>query len=322
MSFHEIFGQANAVGQLTQSLNAGRAPHAYLFAGPGGVGKRATARAWARVLLCASPVGPSEACGLCAACRKVTAGGHPDLLWVDFDFQARFLEEEPAKQRSLKIATVREMERLLRLKPMEAARKVAVLDPAEKLVEEAAHALLKILEEPPPHTHLALLCEDPSQILGTLRSRCQTVRFGTLPAPDVAAWLVKTAGLPPEDAQDVARRSEGSLAKARSLAAAGEDDGLDWESASLSELMAFCETFQRSKDGRAAAENFLRRLLAQFQDGARAGRRTPADLQAALDALHQLKQNVSPQLTVEVLLLNLRWAKRGKKETVDGAKSA
>jgi DNA polymerase-3 subunit delta' len=91
------------------------------------------------------------------ACQKVENGGHPDLLWVDFARQAALLKETVDKQKSIKIGTVREMEHALRLKPLEGRVKVAILTPADALGDDAAHALLKIVEEPPPGTHIVLI---------------------------------------------------------------------------------------------------------------------------------------------------------------------
>ncbi|MBI4395925.1 MAG: DNA polymerase III subunit delta' [Elusimicrobia bacterium] len=299
---------------MLSAIKEDRIPHAYLFVGPDGVGKKTAALRWAKLLNCRRPVTPLEACEACPGCRKISAFNHPDVLWMNFEYQAQLLKEPVEKQKALKIDTVREMERSLRMKPFEAQRKIVILDPAESLVEAAAHALLKILEEPPPNTHLVLIAADAGQLLGTIRSRCQWVRFRPLPLRDIVGFLkMKEAGITEDAAQTAALGSEGSPGRALALLQEGEELDFDWESASLSELLSFCEQFQNPRVAREAAERFLRRLLARFQAELHQGRRRPESLRRALDALHQLKQNVTPQLIIEALLLRIRWDDRQRK---------
>ncbi len=323
MAFKSILGQGQAIEVLSSALKNKRVPHAYLFVGPEGTGKRTAALKWAMVLNCRKPVSETEACEVCPSCAKVAAGNHPDVLQINFAYQAMVLKEPLEKQRVLKIGTIREMEHTLRLKPMEGRVKVAILDPADKLVEEAAHALLKILEEPPALTHLALLTLDAGQMLGTIRSRCQWVRFRPLPQSTVEQVLLRDRlGMTEEDARRAALQSEGSLSRAIAFLEEDQLETFDWESAPLSELMNWCEQFH-NKTGRAAAEIFLRRLLARFQselyaNAADAALREIASQNAkrALQALRQLKQYVSPQLILEVMLLKIRREARQRQTMV------
>jgi DNA polymerase III subunit delta' len=310
MSFKGVVGQDQACRVLASGLESGRAPHAYLFAGPEGVGKRTAALRWAMALNCGAARG-AEACGQCVSCRKIAEGTHPDVISVGFEFQARLLDEPADKQKTIKIDTLREMERALRLKPQEGRAKVALLDPADRLGEDAAHALLKILEEPPPGTHLVLLAQDPGQVLGTLRSRCQWVRFRPLPAELLADRLsAERPGEPEEKVRAAALAAEGSMGRALELLEGEEALPFDWETSPLSELLAWTEQF-RGRQGREAAEDFLRRLLARFQgDLPRGG--APAKPRRVLEALEKIKRNVSPQLALEVLLLKLRWEMKAK----------
>ncbi len=295
------------------ALEAGRVPHAYLFVGPEGVGKRAAARAWAQILLCEAPLSPVRACGECAGCRKVAAGGHPDLLWINFERQAALAKEPVEKQKSIKIDTVRQMEHSLRLKPLEGRVKIAVLDPADALVDAAAHALLKILEEPPPATHLVLIACDAATLLPTLRSRCQKVRFRPL-AQNILAELLLTIkpGLSEAEARAAAAGAEGSVSRAAARADGGEPLDFDWAGATLSELLAWCEGFGNPRLGRSAAERFLESLLGVFQEGLRGGRAPAEDLQVILTALHRLRQNAHITLVLQTLLLTLRRSARDR----------
>lgn len=306
-----VRGQDGALRVLSRALVQGRVPHAYLFTGPDGVGKRAAARAWAQVLLCAQPDG-ARACGQCGGCQKVAAGAHPDVLWIDFDRQAVLLKEPLEKQKSIKIDTIRQMDQALRLKPMEGRVKVAVIDPADAMVEAAAHALLKILEEPPAQTHLVLLSGSAASLLPTIRSRCQRVRFGPLSAEVLRDLLPGLrAGLTNEAVDAAVESAGGSLSRALALT---EEAPVvfDWEAASLSELLGWCEGFGNPRLGRAAAERLIEGLLARFQSEARAGGRTAEDLESALRALHQLRQNANVTLVLQGLFLGLRRRARKK----------
>jgi DNA polymerase-3 subunit delta' len=305
--FGALLGQDSAVAQLTAALKSGRVPHAYLFTGPTGVGRRSAARAWAKILLCPHPPRPDRACGACPSCARVETGAHPDLLWVDFTRQAALLKEPIEKQRTLRIGTVRQMEQALRLKPLQGSVKIAVLSPAEALGEDAAHALLKIVEEPPPGTHLVLVSDTAGAVLGTLRSRCQHVRFSPLTTETLAALLAGArpdAG--PEAVRRAAVRADGSYLRAREILERGEGLDFDWETAPLSEALQWCDGFQNPRLGRAAAERFLEDLLGRFQAEAREGRRDPAILRPVLRTLGRVRGNGLVSLNLTQLILHLR----------------
>jgi DNA polymerase-3 subunit delta' len=304
--FAGLRGQAEASRVLLSALVADRVPHAYLFAGPDGVGKRTAALKLAQALECPDSPRPGAPCGVCRACEKSADGTHPDVLMVGFARQAALLKEPVEKQKSLKIDTLREMERSLRMKPMEGRVKVAILDPADALAEAASHALLKILEEPPSGTHLILLSTEPSALLGTIRSRCQRVVFRPLGMEDLVRELQVRRGLDETDARAAALEAEGSLGRALERADRGAGIAFDWEGAPLVELMGWCEQFQNPRLGREGAVDFLRRLLTRARADLRAGRRPARDVERVLTALERVERNVSPSLALQTLLLRLR----------------
>ena len=312
--FRSLRGQPAAVDVLSSALAAGRVPHAYLFVGPDGVGKRSAFLKWSQALLCEAPLSPVMACEECVPCRKAGGGIHPDIFRATFEVQAILLKEPVEKQKSLKIDTVREMEKVLSRKPLEGRVKIALIDPADKLVEAAAHALLKVLEEPPPATHLVLLASDPGQLLDTIRSRCQVVRFRPLPSAEVAAVMEDRAArgepLDRERFADAIRDAEGSVGRALEILSEAETLDFDWEGAPLSELLKWCDQFGSPRLGRDAAEDFLRRLLARFREEAREGLRPPQDIERALTALTRVRRSVGPSLALQALLLKLRWEKK------------
>ncbi|MGH8530596.1 MAG: DNA polymerase III subunit delta' [Nevskiales bacterium] len=193
---------------VARALKADRLPHAWLIHGGAGLGKRRFARVLAQVLLCPEVKIHAQAlapCGRCASCRQFAAGLHPD-----------FLELQPEEDsREIKIDQVRELIGRLQLSKHHGLRKVALLDPAEALNRNAADALLKTLEEPPPGTHLLLIGERIGLLSATLRSRCQRLSFIRPDASSALAWL-SSQGL--ADAQYSLAAAEGAPLRAQALA--------------------------------------------------------------------------------------------------------
>ncbi len=166
---------------LWSSLTAdlARLPHALLLQGPVGVGKRDFALRLAAALLCAQPDAETAACGHCHGCRLLAAGTHPDLTMV--------VPEED--RRGIVIDQIRGLGAFLALRPHTAARKVAILSPADSMNLNAANSLLKILEEPPLGSVLLLVASQPARLPATIRSRCQRLMF-TAPGRALALdWL-------------------------------------------------------------------------------------------------------------------------------------
>jgi DNA polymerase-3 subunit delta' len=194
-----VVGQGPAVTLLQRAVAADRVAHAYAFVGPAGVGRRLTALAFAQAGLCRR-----RGCGACPACRRVAAAQHPDLLLL----APTPPKENPRGTPSLRIEQIRELEHWAALAPLEGQRKVFVLDDADRLTVQAAEALLKTLEEPPPRTLLILIVANPRALPPTVLSRCQIVRFRPLAAAEVAAVLT-ARGAAAETAAAVARLARG-----------------------------------------------------------------------------------------------------------------
>jgi DNA polymerase-3 subunit delta' len=199
--FSQILGQEKAVRFLRSALSRERIPHAYLFLGMPGVGKTTTAVAMAQALNCETP-GGGEGCGQCKPCRSIAKRKFSDLVFVEPDPQV------------IKIEKIRELERLLSFKPNNGKYRVTVLRGAEKMTMEAANAFLKTLEEPPHGNVLVLQAADLSQLIPTIVSRCQKVRFQPIPVPQVAEWLENKKGVDREKALFLAKLSEGSITRA------------------------------------------------------------------------------------------------------------
>lgn len=176
MAFSDILGQAKALALLDRALHSGRLAHAYLFAGPDGVGKTTVALELAAVLLCRAPR-EDRPCGVCPGCRKFQSGNHPDLV--------RIRPEGAA----IKIDQIRELKKALNFPPLESRQRVVLLEEVHTMRREAGNSLLKVLEEPPADNILILMGNATGAILDTIVSRCQLIPFAPLPLPLAAEIL-------------------------------------------------------------------------------------------------------------------------------------
>jgi len=174
-----------------RSILAGRAslPHAMLFVGGAGIGKRNLAMNLAQALLCETPRGDGTACGTCASCQYFAAGQHPDFRLLeraitDPDGEVKLREH-------ILVEDVRELRDLVELSTHRLGNKVALIEPAEAMNNAAANALLKTLEEPPPGTFLLLVSHQPGRVPATIASRCRRI---VVPPPSreaAIAWLAQ-----------------------------------------------------------------------------------------------------------------------------------
>jgi DNA polymerase-3 subunit delta' len=149
-----------------------------------------------------------DGCRRCSSCKKISDGNHPDLVFIG-----------PNKEKkAIGIDQIREINRHLAFSPVLGRYRIIVIDPAEKMSDEAANAFLKALEEPPPGNILILNVRDPDQLPPTIVSRCQRVPFKPLPTQDIESWLLREGNVDKESAKILARLSEGSLGEAIKLA--------------------------------------------------------------------------------------------------------
>ena len=194
-----ILGQPAALALLQRAIARDRLAHAYAFVGPSGVGRRLAALAFAQAALCAA-----RGCGACAVCRRVAAGQFPDCQLV----APTPPPGNPKGVPTIRIEQVRDLERAAALAPLEGARKVFILDDAERMTLPTAQALLKTLEEPPPRTHIVLIVANPLALPPTVLSRCQRVRFGPLREGDAVRFL-EARGASPAASALLARLAQG-----------------------------------------------------------------------------------------------------------------
>ncbi|MCW5756301.1 MAG: AAA family ATPase [Phycisphaeraceae bacterium] len=209
-SLESIVGHDEAINFLRDTLRAGRLPHAWMFQGPMGVGKRTLALAYAAALLT-----PETDPGRQEALDLLAAGAHPDLVLISKELAAYSEDAElrKAKQRNIPLGVLKEffdtaVARTASL-PGGLAAKVCVIDEAHLLAREGQNHLLKTLEEPPPRTVIILVADKPHDLLPTIHSRCQRLRLAPLSSEAMEHWL-DTQGVVAADRHVVSRLAEGS----------------------------------------------------------------------------------------------------------------
>jgi DNA polymerase-3 subunit delta' len=218
MSLTEVFCQDKAIEILQRAHTAGRSAHAYIFAGPEGVGKFKTAGQWAKMLLCSNPSsqdGSTDSCGACESCRLFEAGSHPDYHLVYKELK-QFTRDGKGKSApiDLPIDVIREfLVDKVSARPALSARKVFIVTEAEKLNAASQNALLKVLEEPPGYCHIFLICTRMDKLLPTTKSRCQIIRFSLVTEQRIIEKLTEMT-IEQKQAQYWARLCGGSMGMA------------------------------------------------------------------------------------------------------------
>jgi DNA polymerase-3 subunit delta' len=193
-----LIGNGWAVDLLRRQLARSTTHHAYLFTGPGGVGRARLALAFAQAILCENPPQPGDWCGACRACRQVPERKYPDLHWIET------LEEK----QGITIDQVRDLQRQLSLSSLAGGGRVAVLLEVEKASEGAANALLKTLEEPARRVCLVLTASDADEVPPTIASRCELLALRLVPQAEIASAL-EARGQGPAAAREVAGMANG-----------------------------------------------------------------------------------------------------------------
>lgn len=196
----DIWGHDYAVEFLQRSIRNQRNRHAYLITGTPGIGKMRLAHAFARALNCTHDDVAARPCGECRSCKLIYSGNHPDMLYSERD----------ERTGRLKIDTLRDLMRLLALKPFDSRYRIAILEGFDRADPRAQDAMLKTVEEPPPHAVLLLLAESTENIMPTIVSRCQVINLRPVPASEIAAFL-GMHGADEEHADLLARLSSGRI---------------------------------------------------------------------------------------------------------------
>ena len=198
-------GHDRAVTLLRRGLDIGRTSHAYLITGPARVGKMTLALDLTAALNC---TGSEKPCGECGQCDRIARGLHADIRVISTE---SYVGEQGRARLSIGIDQVREVRKEANLKPFEGSYRVLIFDGVERLTDEAANSILKLLEEPPDKVVLILLSSDASAVPSTIASRCQLLELRPLPLQTVAEVLRNEHGADQDTADEIARRSGGRL---------------------------------------------------------------------------------------------------------------
>src|SRR6266576_1965140 len=211
-----LIGNDEVKESLRHLLVSGRVPGSLLFTGEAGIGKKLFALELAKAMNCRHRVGV-EACDECSSCKRISRSTFPPF-GKDEDDKERLIWSEHADvamarpyKNIIRVKVMRELEREANFRPFEGAARVFIVEDADTMNDQAANALLKTLEEPPPTSHLILTTSNPTALLATIRSRCQMIRFAPIAADEVEKFLIEQRRLPAEDARLLARTAQGSI---------------------------------------------------------------------------------------------------------------
>ena len=330
----QIRGHEPVLKQVEKTFKEGRNAHAYLLVGPAHVGKRSLALGMAQAVNCL--VIEDAPCGKCSQCSRIATAKHADVRVIG----VQSASEDAPSRREIGIDDIRQVEHQASLKPYEGTHRVFIFDGAEFMSEESANALLKTLEEPPPNVLIILLTSREESLLPTIRSRCRRLELKPLPISEVATELVDTHSMSQEEADKLARLSQGCLGWAISAASnpsiiEKRNESLErisrLSSASLEEKFTYAAElaslyYSNRDEARDTLLLWLRwwRDLLLVKEGAeefvlnldwkqglllQASVITTAQLtrfiRAILTTFEALEDNANPRLTLEVLMLSL-----------------
>jgi DNA polymerase-3 subunit delta' len=324
MSFKDVYGHEKQIRVLQTAMSRDRIPHAYLFYGMEGIGKRTVAEVFAKALNCASGRDSLDACDACSSCLKIDHGNHPDVITIK------------AQGQSIRIQEIRELQEQMKFSPFEGGRRIFIIVDADRMNIASANAILKTLEEPSASNILVLLTSRPHQLPATVLSRCQHLRFNPLRRETVASFLEEKSSLDHKSAHLIALSSGGSIGKARAM----NDESYLTTRATVLDIIARIKTKDPLKllsalnDFGQERKDIMERLgilMTGYRDAlvyketgdrdslinqdyidiiksvaeSESGRDIVSCIRAVDRAFHTINQNANKQLTLEVMMFRL-----------------
>ena len=313
MAFQDFLGNTQTVTHLRESIRAGRFPHSLILAGPRGAGKYTLALMLAQTVNCLNPTesdGLPDFCGVCSNCTRIAAAANLEALVAEA-VEARDDLRETDKRETriliqthpdvlivppdppqllIKLGQVRQVIHVAYYRPPVESKRTFTIFTSSAFMKEAANSLLKVLEEPPEHTSLILLTENPQELLPTIRSRAILHRLGAIPSADLESLLAhRRPELKPQDRALAARLAEGAVGRALTIdlgvylasrqdalvllrtalrepgVPADRSSSAGWEP-DYSALFHATESYRAGADGQEKTINLLRALGSLLED--------------------------------------------------------
>jgi DNA polymerase-3 subunit delta' len=299
VGFQDFLGNTQTVTHLRESIRAGRFPHSLILAGPSGAGKYTLALMLAKAVNCLSPTesdGLPDFCGHCSNCLRIASSANLETLVAEA-VEARDALRETDKRETriliqthpdvlivppdppqllIKLGQVRQVIHVAYYRPPVESRRSFSIFTSSAFMKEAANSLLKVLEEPPEHTSLILLTENPQEMLPTIRSRAVLHRLGAIPVSDLESLLaVRRPELKPADRALAARLAEGAVGRALTIDLGAyltsRQDALILLRTALREpeysaLFHATESYRAGADGQEKTINLLRATGSLLED--------------------------------------------------------
>lgn len=255
--FEDLVGQESVVKTFKNALSSGKIVHAYLFSGPRGVGKTTTARLLAKALNCEQPV-DHEPCGKCSSCKAITDGSSVDVYEID-----------GASNNG--VDAVRDLRETVKYAPSSSKYKIYVIDEVHMLSSQAFNALLKTLEEPPPHVIFIFATTEPKKILPTILSRCQHHAFQRMTRGRIKEQLTKITSEEKINIQEaaldmIAKAADGSMRDALTLLDQAYSFSNDINAGELQCLLGLPETELISDLSESILQGDISRTLSMIKE--------------------------------------------------------
>ncbi len=203
IDFNNIIGHEDVIDNLKKALKKGNISHSYLFVGSESIGKKAVALAFAKALLCEK--GGLEPCKQCISCKKFDSSNHPDFYYIEPDGD---LIRKPQIEDIIKSTFTM---------PLEGKRKVYIIDDSFKMNIQSQNAFLKTLEEPPSYVNIILISTSSKNLLPTIISRCEIIKFSPIENDKIMSFLIDKCNKTREEAKFISSYSKGSIGRAIEL---------------------------------------------------------------------------------------------------------
>lgn len=307
--FEKIIAQDKAKQILSEQIKNNKIPHAYIFIGEPGTGKMMTAIEFAKILNCTindytkSNFGP---CNHCLSCEHIQNKTFPDLHIINFEKQDEIAEKDSEKGKTkLGINLIRYMQEKVYIKATDGKWKFFIIEPAEKMTQEAFNCLLKTLEEPPDNTIIILIATHKETIPVTICSRVQTVFFQPLKAEEIQKYLQNKHFLPQDTAENIAQMADGSIEKAEILMLNTQNEYSTLWKELTSKKLPVADILLKSKSVATNRDNALEAVNIITETAVKSFRQSPSKYANIIEVLSKSKRYLEQNANAINVLDNL-----------------